>query len=125
MVEIALIILAGIAIVIALGWVLIVFRAHQFSRAGCCYQPSSGPGVPSGWLARDENDDWVLWDDRNQVALRCSANDPPSTPWRLSSESRKEFLALARRENAWHRSGESRVGDRRQGEDSETRSTWR
>jgi hypothetical protein len=88
-------------------------RAHlvalRFAREDCVYQPSEAPGVPSGWLIRDiRNDDWLLWDENIGRALRMSDDAPPGEPWRASGETRKQFLALARRERE-HSSGHDQV----------------
>jgi len=77
-----------------------LYCSLRFGNAGCTYQSGDAPGTPTGWLTRDvRNDDFVLWDIHANVALRCGDEDPPGTPWRVSNESLKQFLSLARQYN--------------------------
>lgn len=47
---------------------------------------------PQGWLSRDpHNDDWILWDERNERMLR--ATDPDGN-WKPSGETLDQCIAL-------------------------------
>ena len=72
---------------------------YRFLGTDCSYQDGrNNPGIPTGWLTRDvRNNDWILWDVNSHVSLRCSDEDPPNTPWRVSNETLDQFLELARR----------------------------
>lgn len=66
------------------------FRAVRFHRAG--FDWAEGP---QGWLSRDPyNDDWILWDERNNRMLR--ATDPDGN-WRPSGETLEQCTALGRK----------------------------
>lgn len=109
---------------LALGFALlyVVFRVFRqirgflfnlrFVHAGCTYQSGERPGAPCGWVTRDiSNDDWVLWDVDGAVALRCSEDDPPGASWRVSNETLRQFLTLARSyEEFWEKPLEERQG---------------
>jgi hypothetical protein len=86
-----------------------IFRAVRFSCAGCVYQPAQSPGAPSGWLIRDiRNDDWVIWDEKNNRVMRVNDGAAPNEPWTISTETLKEFLKLAHSEKEfWNK----RTGD--------------
>ena len=65
-------------------------RALRFHRAG--FNWAEGP---QGWLSRDPlNDDWILWDERNERMLR--ATDPGGN-WRVSGETLDECIALGQK----------------------------
>lgn len=61
--------------------------AVKFHKAG--FDWAKGP---QGWLSRDpNNDDWILWDERNNRMLRAT---DPGGDWRPSDESLEQCLAL-------------------------------
>ena len=102
-VQVAIGLAVGAVGIIALVWLFFTARyvwiVRRFSREGCSYQPRDFPGAPSGWLIRDmRNNDWVLWDEKNWIALRVADEAPAGEKWETSKETLQEFLALARHE---------------------------
>lgn len=64
--------------------------ALKFHKAG--FDWADGP---QGWLSRDPgNDDWILWDERNNRMLRAT---DPGGEWRPSGENLEQCLDLGRR----------------------------
>src|ERR1700739_2409438 len=65
-------------------------RTLRFHKAGFTWAKG-----PQGWLSRDpNNDDWILWDERNNRMLRAT---DPDGDWRLSEESLEDCLALGQK----------------------------
>lgn len=65
-------------------------RTLRFHKAG--FNCAEGP---QGWLSRDPyNDDWILWDERNERMLRAT---DPDGDWRLSGETLDEWIALGQK----------------------------
>jgi hypothetical protein len=64
-------------------------RALRFHKAG--FDWADGP---QGWLSRDPyNDDWILWDERNERMLRATGDDD----WRPSGETLDECITLGQK----------------------------
>jgi hypothetical protein len=87
----------GIGFTVGVGIVYYLWReihaipetrlALRFHRAGFNWAKA-----PQGWLSRDpNNDDWILWDERNGWMLRATDPDPS---WRPSDETLDQCIAL-------------------------------
>jgi len=72
-------------------------HARRFARASFTWEKDEDI---SGWLSRDpENDDWILWDEKNKLMLRRRFSDP-YVPWVVSQEDLEQCLELGRRYRA-------------------------
>jgi hypothetical protein len=65
-------------------------RTLRFHKAGFSWAKEK-----QGWLSRDpNNDDWILWDERNGQMFRATDPDPN---WRPSGETVDQCIALGQK----------------------------